>query len=81
MKLRTGLAALALTAGLLTTSCLGPNKWFNGVHDWNQTVSDQDWVNEVVFLGCTILLVYGIAYLVDIVVLNTVDYWSGGSGE
>lgn len=73
-----------LAAGLLTVvattsaGCLGPNKAFNGIHEWNQELSDQDWLNEVVFLGFTILPVYSLAYLLDIVVLNTVDYWSDG---
>jgi hypothetical protein len=71
--LGTALAGLMLT----TPGCLGPNRAFNGVHDWNMEVSDSDAVNELVFLGCTILPVYGIAYLVDIVVLNTIEYWSG----
>ena len=71
--LGAALAGLALSS----TSCLGPNRAFNGVHEWNQTVSDEDVVNELVFLGCTILPVYGLAYLVDIVALNTIEYWSG----
>ena len=77
MKTRTKLVAAALAACLFTTSCLGPNKLFNDLHAWNEEVSEQDWVNEVVFLGLTIIPVYSLAYTVDILVLNTVDYWSG----
>lgn len=69
-------AALAGLA-LFSSGCLGPNRAFNGVHEWNQTVSDNDIVNEVVFLGCHIIPVYGVAYLVDIVILNTIEYWTG----
>jgi len=36
-----------------------------------------DWADELIFLGMTIIPVYGVASLVDIVVLNTIDYWSG----
>ena len=71
--LGAALAGLTLT----TTGCLGPNRAFNGVHEWNMEVSEQDWVNELVFLGFHIIPVYGVAYLVDIVVLNTIEYWSG----
>lgn len=67
----------ALACVALTASCLGPNQLFNDLHDWNEEVTDQDWVNEVIFLGLTILPVYSFAYLADIVVLNTIDYWSG----
>ncbi len=69
--------ALSIGVGLLTASCLGPNKLFNDLHDWNMEVSENDAVNELVFLGFTIFPVYSIAYFIDIVVLNTVDYWSG----
>ena len=78
MKGKKGALALAIAASLMASSCLGPNKAFNGVHDWNQEVTEADWSNELIFLGCTIIPVYGVAYLIDIVVLNTIDYWSGG---
>jgi hypothetical protein len=69
----------AALAGLATfsTGCLGPNRAFNRVHEWNMEVTDSDVANELIFLGCTIIPVYGVAYLVDIVVLNTIEYWSG----
>ena len=73
--LGAALAGLTLT----TTGCLGPNRAFNGVHEWNMEVSDEDWINEIVFLGFHIIPVYGVAYLADIIVLNTIEYWSGDS--
>lgn len=73
-KLLLGAALAGLT--LTSTGCLGPNRLFNDLHEWNMEVSDNDAVNELVFLGLTIIPVYGLAYLVDIVVMNTIDYWS-----
>ncbi len=71
------LLGAALTGAMLTTTgCLGPDKAFHGVHDWNMQVSDNDMVNELVFLGLVIIPVYEVAWLVDIIVLNTIDYWS-----
>ncbi|MEM7305564.1 MAG: DUF3332 family protein [Planctomycetota bacterium] len=68
----------AALAGVTLAGCLGPNKAFNGVHDWNREVTDNDILNELVFLGCTFVVpVYSVAYLVDIIVLNTIDYWTG----
>jgi len=66
-------AVLALGA----TSCLGPNNASNSLRNWNATVTDMDWADELIFLGMTIIPVYGVANLVDVVVLNTIDYWSG----
>lgn len=77
MKTRTKFAAVALAATLFTSSCLGPNKLFEGLRDWNQEATEQDWVNEVIFLGLTIIPVYSLAYLADIVVMNTIEYWGG----
>ena len=68
---------LVLGLGLTTTSCLGPNRLFNGLHEWNEGVTDNRWVNEGVFLGLNIIPVYGVTYLVDIVVFNSIEWWTG----
>ncbi len=73
------LIALTLGVGLLCTSCLGPNKAFNEVHDWNEGVSENRWVKELVFLGCTIIPVYSFAYALDILVFNSIEWWSGSN--
>tara|TARA_R110002126_G_scaffold25583_9_gene87537 strand:- start:7496 stop:7789 length:294 start_codon:yes stop_codon:yes gene_type:complete len=67
-------AALALP---LATSCLGPNNAHDGLRNWNATVTETEWVNEVIFLGMNIIPVYGLAYFGDVVIFNTIDYWSG----
>ena len=72
---KTLLAAI-LSVGLLG-SCLGPNKLFNDLTEWNKGVTDNRWANEGIFLVFNIIPVYPIAYLVDIVVLNSIEWWSG----
>lgn len=67
-------AALALGA----SSCLGPNPTFNDLNDWNQEVTDSEWGNEAIFLGLNIVPVYSLAYLADIVVFNSIEFWDGG---
>jgi hypothetical protein len=62
---------------LSLAACLGPNNAFNSLRNWNATVTDQDWLNEIIFLALNIIPVYGIFYLGDIVIFNTMDYWSG----
>ena len=71
------LAASLVGLGLFSSGCLGPNKLFNDLHEWNEGVSETDWINEAVFLTFTIIPVYGIAYWIDILILNTVEYWGG----
>ena len=75
MKKKALLPALLLLA--LASSCLGPDRLYGSVKNWNAGLSEKDWVNEVVFLGLLIVPVYQIALLGDIVVFNTIDYWSG----
>ena len=70
-----GVAAVGLFVG----SCLGPNRAFNSLHDWNEKVTEERWVNEGIFLVFNIIPVYGVAYLVDIVILNSIEWWGGES--
>lgn len=71
------LASLLLFVGLGTSGCLGTDNLYNSVKNWNAELSDQDWLNEVVFIGMNIIPVYPISMFVDVVVLNTVEYWTG----
>ena len=71
----------AIVAGVLAmglfSSCLGPNRLWNKLHDWNKGATENRWGNEGIFFVLTIIPVYGLAYLVDIVVLNSIEWWSG----
>jgi Domain of unknown function (DUF3332) len=76
MKLQKKLLVALLALGL-TTSCLGPDNMYNSVKNWNAGLSEKDWVNEIVFLGLVIIPVYPFALMGDILIFNTVEYWSG----
>lgn len=69
------LIASTLALGLTATSCLGPDNTYNSIKNWNAELSEQDWVNEIVFLGLTIVPVYGVALFLDTLVFNTIGYW------
>ena len=73
--LKKGLLALALTMGLSVSSCLGPNNAFNGLNNWNAEATNMNWLNEVIFLALYIVPVYGIVWLGDVIIFNTIDYW------
>lgn len=79
MKLlkKTALAgALGLTL-LATSSCLGPMNTFNNLRKWNEELTENKWVNELAFIGLNIIPVYGIAYLGDIIIFNSIEFWGG----
>lgn len=64
-------AALALAAG---PGCIGPFKGLRAVHEFNQDPTSP-WVEELVFVGFLILPVYEITFLIDVLVLNAIDFW------
>lgn len=77
-KNKMTLVCALLAGSLLFTSCIGSFKMWNGLKDWNQGVGDK-FVNELVFIALHIVPVYEIAYLADLVVLNTIEFWSGSN--
>lgn len=69
-------AAIALASTLLFSSCIGSFSLSKKVLAWNQTI-DSKFVNELVFLALWIVPVYEIAMLADVVVINSIEFWSG----
>ena len=65
-----------VTGAVLTTSCVGSFGLFNKLLDWNKGLSNK-FVNELVFL--VISPVYGICGAVDVLVLNSVEFWTGSN--
>ncbi len=78
MRRKSFLAAI-LAITLFAPSCLGPNKNFNALHEWNEDVTDSRWVNEGIFVVLVIIPAYQITYLFDIVISNSIEWWSSKS--
>lgn len=74
--------ALAFVMGLMSLqSCVGGGNGFvvtKKLYNWNSRLGNK-WVNEIVFLIMVIIPVYGIAVLVDGIILNSVDFWTGSN--
>jgi hypothetical protein len=66
-----------LAATILLTGCTGPFALTKKVHHWQTNVSENQWVQEVAFLGCVILPVYGLSCLADAIIFNSVEFWTG----
>lgn len=60
------------------SSCVGSFGLFNRVAKWNQGVSNK-FVNELVFLALNIIPVYGVCYIADALVLNSIEFWTGSN--
>ncbi|MCC8119329.1 MAG: DUF3332 domain-containing protein [Bacteroidales bacterium] len=79
MKKFTTLAiACALLASMSMQSCIGSFALFNKLKAWNERI-DSKFVNELVFIGFWIIPVYEVSFLADILVLNSIEFWSGSS--
>lgn len=70
--------ACLLLASTGMTSCLGSFQLFNKLLAWNSTI-DNKFVNELVFIVLNIVPAYEVAYIADLLVLNSIEFWSGES--
>ncbi len=77
-KNKLTLVAIVLSGSFLFSSCVGSFGLFNRLSSWNQTIGTK-FVNELVFLAFNIVPVYGVAYLADALVINSIEFWSGSN--
>lgn len=71
-------AAVLLSGSLLFSSCVGSFGLFNRLSSWNQSIGSK-FVNELVFLAFNIIPIYGVSYLADALVINSIEFWSGSN--
>ncbi len=76
MKKNVKILALTLSLCVLMSSCIGSFSLTNKLYKWNNSMGDK-FINELVFIGLTILPVYEIAIFADAVIFNTVEFWTG----
>ena len=69
-------AVLAMAAMLPLESCIGSFALTKKVLTWNHQVGSK-FVNELVFVAFCILPVYEITALADVLVINSIEFWSG----
>ena len=78
MKKHFKFTALLLTATIVLSSCIGSFRLTNNIKDWNEGLGNK-FVIELVFIALHIVPVYEIAMLVDGVVLNSIEFWTGNN--
>lgn len=74
-KTKVTVLCAIMSGSLLFSSCIGSFGLWNKLKDWNQGLGNK-FVNEIVFLAFHIVPVYQVAYLADIIVLNSIEFWS-----
>ena len=72
-------AVICTLCGALTLpSCIGSFTLTNKLLSWNNQIGEK-FVNELVFFAFWILPVYEVSALADILVLNSIELWSGSN--
>ncbi len=74
-KTRTLFATLCVA--FIFTSCIGPNPLQNKLRNWNATATDNKYANGAIGVVC--VPVQTLAWLADVTVFNSWEYWSGES--
>lgn len=69
---------LTVASSLTLTSCIGNFNLTKKMLTWNESVSNK-FVNELIFFGFWILPVYEVCALADVLVLNSIEFWSGNN--
>lgn len=78
MKKKTlTVATVILAATMMTSSCIGKFALFNNLLSWNQKATGNKFVNELLFIILT--PAYAVCSVADVLVLNTVEFWSGSN--
>ncbi|MDR0437946.1 MAG: DUF3332 domain-containing protein [Bacteroidales bacterium] len=75
-KAITKLVAIALASSILFQSCLGSFKLFNKVIEWNQNLTVNKFINNLVYWVLNIVPVYGVVMFIDAIILNTIEFWT-----
>ena len=77
--MKKGIAALVCAGMITLTGCYGSNACFEKLHKWNGTLGNK-WLNSIVHFILNIFGVYWICLgLIDGLVLNTVEFWTGSN--
>ncbi|MDE6301502.1 MAG: DUF3332 domain-containing protein [Muribaculaceae bacterium] len=72
----TAAIVCTLGASMTLSSCIGSFTLTNKLISWNKTVGNK-FVNELVFFAFWVLPVYEVSSLADLIVLNSIEFWSG----
>ena len=75
---RSVLALLVAVFLFGSTSCIGSFSLTNKLLGWNKHVGNK-FLNELVFFAFWVLPVYEVTGLADLLVLNSIEFWSGSN--
>ena len=71
------LAVAAVAVAFASSGCFGSFALTRKLYNWNNTVSQDKWIKEVIFIVLAWAPVYELAGLGDAVVFNSIEFWTG----
>jgi hypothetical protein len=76
--MRATIIALVLACLTLSnTACIGRMAVSGKVMAFNLSATEDKWGREILFLAMHILPVYGFAAMADLIVVNSIEFWTG----
>ena len=60
-----------------TTSCFGTFQLTKNLYRFNSEVDPDKWIQWFVFLVFSVIPIYGLALVIDVVFANSMEFWSG----
>jgi len=77
--MKKSIVTLLCASMIVLSGCYGKNACFNKLHKWNGSLGDK-WINSIVHFLLLVFPVYGICLgLIDYLVLNTIEFWTGSN--
>lgn len=71
-------AGLTMTTLVTNTACFASFPLTRKLYNFNKSFSSDKWMQELFFLATGVILpVYGVAGLIDMVILNSMEFWTG----
>lgn len=68
-----------LSMSILCTSCLGSFSAFNTLRDWNDGLTDNKFLDNLVFWALCIVQVYSLFIVGDVLLFNLLEFWTGSN--
>lgn len=67
----------AVSTVALGSGCYGSFGLTDMLYDWNTKASGDKFVRALIFFALVVIPVYGLFLVVDAVILNTIEFWTG----
>lgn len=77
MQMKQAKVLAAVVAVAMSSGCMGSFGLTKAVYHFNETVTGNKIVNNLVFWGLAIVPVYSLAMAGDLLILNTIEFWTG----